>query len=283
MLSIERLRLKHKLKNMSRYFYILLLAVLFSSCNEYQKALKSDDIKEKYDVAVKLYEQEKYSKVIRLGEQMRAAMKGKPSAEKLFYIYAKSMYFEKQYYNAAYEFESFVAGYPRSEKVEEASFLGAKCYYQLSPIYSKDQTDTYKAIDQLQAFINTYPDSEYMTEANLLVKELREKLEKKAFEIAMQYHLTADFFGDYTAALKTFDNFLIDYPGTPLKEDALFYKFDASYKFAVNSIASKMQERLENAKANYKALIKFKPDTKYKAQADEMLATIDTELQKFSK
>ena len=112
----------------------------------------------------------------------------------------------------------------------------------------------------------------------MLAKELREKLEKKAFEIAMQYHLTADFFGDYTAAIKTFDNFLIDYPGTPLKEDALFYKFDASYRFAINSVAAKMPERLENAKANYKSLIKFKPDTKYKEQADEMLATIDTEL-----
>lgn len=268
---------------MSRYFYILLLAVLFSSCNEYQKALKSDDVKTKYDVAVKLYEQEKYSKVIRLAEQMRSAMKGKPSAEKLFYIYAKSLYFEKQYYNAGYEFENFVAGYPRSEKAEEAFFLGAKCYYQLSPVYSKDQTDTYRAIDQLQEFINKYPESEYMAEANLLVKELREKLEKKAFEIAMQYHKTADFFGDYTAAIKTFDNFLIDFPGTSLKEDALFYKFDASYKFAVNSIASKMQERLENAKANYKALVKFRPDTKYKEQADQMVAEIDTQLQKFSK
>ena len=268
---------------MSKYFYILLLAVLFSSCNEYQKALKSDDVKEKYDVAVKMYEKEKYSKVIRLGEQLRSSMKGKPSGEKLFYIYAKSLYFEKQYYNAGYEFESFVAGYPRSEKAEEAFFLAAKCYYHLSPIYSKDQTDTYKAIDQLQEFFNRYPESEYMEEANLLAKELREKLEKKAFEIAMQYHLTADFFGDYTAAIKTFDNFLIDYPGTPLKEDALFYKFDASYRFAINSVAAKMPERLENAKANYKSLIKFKPDTKYKEQADEMLATIDTELQKFSK
>lgn len=268
---------------MSRYFYLLLLAVLFSSCNEYQKALKSDDIKLQYDVAVKMYEQEKYSKVITLAEKLKPVMKGKASGQKLFYIYAKSMYMQKQYYNAGYEFSSFVNTYPKSDMVEEAAFLGAKCYYMLSPVYSKDQTDTYRAVDALQNFIDRFPESQYMDEANQLARELREKLEKKAFEIARQYHLTADFFGDYTAAIKTFDNFLIDFPGTKLKEDALFYRFDSCYRYAMNSIASKMEERLHEAEASYKALIKFRPDTKYKQKADEMYANIETELQKFSK
>ena len=44
-----------------------------------------------------------------------------------------------------------------------------------------------------------------------------------------------------------------------------------------------MKERLDAAKANYNALVKFKLDTKYKEQADKMAAKIDTELQKFSK
>ena len=268
---------------MSRYFYLLLLAVLFSSCNEYQKALKSDDIKLQYDVAVKMYEKEKYPKVITLAEKLKPVMKGKPSGQKLFFIYAMSMYKQKQYYNAGYEFSSFVSSYPKSDMVEEAAFLSAKCYYMLSPVYSKDQNETYRAVDALQAFIDRYPESQYMDEANQLAKEMREKLEKKAFEIAKQYHTTADFFGDYTAAIKTFDNFLIDFPGTKLKEDALFYKFDSSYRFAINSIASKMEERLLDARANYKALVKYKPDTKYKQEADEMYAKIETELQKFSK
>jgi outer membrane protein assembly factor BamD len=47
----------------------------------------------------------------------------------------------------------------------------------LSPIYSLDQTDTYKAIDKLQAFIDTYPNSEYLSEANETVG-LQKKIEK---------------------------------------------------------------------------------------------------------
>lgn len=267
---------------MTRIFYLLIAAVLFSSCSEYQKALKSDDVAVKYPVAEKMYDKGKYTKAIRLFDQLAPSMKGKRQAEKMFFMYAMSYYNTKQYYSGAYQFEQFAAVYPGSSKVEEALFLSAKSSYMLSPVYSLDQTDTYKAIDKLQVFIDRYPNSVLMAEANQLVKELREKLEKKAYEIAKQYHTTGEYFGDYKAAITAFDNFLIEYPGTPFKEDALYYKFDSSYLQAINSIPSRMEERLHGAKANYQALIKFRPDTKYKKQADEKLAKIEAELQKYS-
>jgi len=254
---------------MSKFLYIFLFAVLLTSCSQYQKALKSEDLAMKYEVATKMYEAGKYSKAIRLFEQIAA-----PN---------RSYYKTKQYYLSGYQFESFVAGYPKSEKREEAAFLGAKSFYQLSPIYSIDQTDTQKGIDKLQDYINTYPDSPNFAEANKMVTELREKLEKKAFEIAKQYNTIGEWTRDYNAAIKALDNFITDHPGTIYKEDALFYKFDASYKLGINSIKPKMEERLNNAKVAYTALIRFKGDTKYKAKADEMLANIDKELQQFSK
>lgn len=268
---------------MARYFYILFLAVAFTSCSELQRALKSDDIKLKYEVAEKLYEKGKYSKAIRLFEQIAPSYRGKPQAQKMFYMYAQSLYKIKQYYTAGYQFEAFAAGYPTSDKIEEVSFLGAKSYYHLSPVYSLDQVDTNKALDKLQLFIDKYPNSQYMPEANQLVKELREKLEKKAYEIAKQYNTISEYTNDHNAAIKALDNFILDYPGTKYKEDALFYKFDSSYQLAINSVPSKMEERLNNARGNYNALVKFRADTKYKEQADKMLARIETELQKFSK
>jgi outer membrane protein assembly factor BamD len=44
-----------------------------------------------------------------------------------------------------------------------------------------------------------------------------------------------------------------------------------------------MEERLNIAKNAYSGLIRFKADTKYKKEADEKLAIIEKELQKFSK
>ncbi|MFV8366299.1 outer membrane protein assembly factor BamD [Flavobacterium sp. XS1P27] len=264
---------------MKKIISLLLLVVLFSSCNEYQKALKTEDVAVKFEMATKLYDAGKYSKAIRIFEQIAPAYRGKPQAEKLFYMFSQSYYKTQQYYLAGYQFESFVSGYPKSEKLEEAAYLGAKSYSMLSPIYSLDQTDTTKALDKLQAFIDNYPNSTYLTEANATVKVLSEKIEKKVFENAKGYNTISD----YKSAIVALDNFVADYPGTPFKEDALYYKLDSAYQLAINSIPSKMEERLNVAKAAQLNLIKFKADTKYKQEASEMLARIDKDLQKFTK
>jgi len=264
---------------MKKIVSLLFLVVLFSSCSEYQKALKSEEIDSKYQVAAKMYDKGKYDKAIRLFEQIAPSFKGKPQAEKLFYMYAQAYYKTKQYYLAGYQFESFSSSYPRSEKQEEASFLGAKCYSKLSPTFSLDQADTEKALDKLQSFIDTYPNSTYLPEANGIVKELRFKIEKKAFENAKQYNTISDF----KAAQIAFDNFISDFPGTTFKEEALFYKLDSAYKLALNSVPQKMEERLNSAKTAYNSLMKFKADSKFKSKADEMLAKIEKDLKQFSK
>ena len=257
----------------------MLLVALFCSCSEYQKALKTEDVAVKYDMATKLYDAGKYSKAIRLFEQIAPSYRGKPQAEKLFYMFAQSYYKTKQYYLAGYQFESFVSGYPKSEKIQEASYLGAKSYSMLSPVYSLDQADTVKAIDKLQAFIDNYPNSEYLPEANAAVKVLSEKIEKKVYENAKGYNTISDF----KSAIVAFDNFISDYPGTKFKENALFYKFDSAYQLGINSVPAKMEERLNVAKVAYSSLIKFDANTKYKKKADEMLVRIETDLQKFTK
>ena len=264
---------------MKKIVSLLLLVVLFSSCNEYQKALKSEDVSKKFAMADTLYAQAKYSKALRLFEQIAPEYRGKPQAEKLFYMYAQSYYKTKQYHLAAYQFESFVSGYPKSVKAEEGAFLGAKSYAILSPTYSLDQADTSKAIEKMQSFIDRYPNSQYLTEANGLTKLLSEKIEQKVYENAKGYNTISDF----KSALVAFDNFVADYPGTKFKEDALYYKFDSAYQLGINSVPGKMEERLNVAKVSYQNLIKFKADTKYKEKADEMYARVEQELQKYTK
>lgn len=252
---------------------------LFYSCGEYQKALKNEDVAAKFEMATKMYDAGKYTKAIRLFEQLATSYRGKPQAEKLFYMFSQSYYKTKQYYLAGYQFEAFVSGYPRSEKVQEAAFLGAYSYSKLSPVYSLDQADTIKALEKLQAFIDNYPNSEYIPQANEAVQKLNGKLEKKAYENAKGYNTISD----YKSALIAFDNFIADFPGTPLKEDALFYKYDSAYQLAINSVPSKMEERLHIAQTAYANLMKFKSDTKYKEKADQMNARVETDLQKFTK
>ncbi|WP_348797218.1 outer membrane protein assembly factor BamD [Flavobacterium adhaerens] len=264
---------------MKKIISVLLVVFFLSSCGEYQDALKNEDVAVKFDLGTRLYDAGKYSKAIRLFEQLAPSYRGKPQGEKLFYMYSQSLYKTKQYYLAGYQFDSFNSGYPRSEKAEECSFLGAKSYAKLSPVYSIDQTDTYKAIEKMQAFIDRYPNSQFIEEANEISKNLNGKIERKVYENALEYNRISN----YKSALIAFDNFIADYPGTPLKEKALYYKLDSAYLLAINSIYIKMEERLIVAKTCYNNLIKFKPDTEYRSKADEMLAKIDVELQKFNK
>ena len=263
---------------MKKILSILLLTLIFSSCSEYQKALKTEEIGVKYDVATKQYDKGKYGKAIRLFEQIAPSYRGKPQAEKMFYMYAQSYYKTKQYYSAGYQFESFVSSYPKSDKMEEASYLGAISYSKLSPRYSLDQVDTYKAIDKLQSFIDKYPTSPFLAEANVIVKDLREKLEKKAFETAKQYNTISD----HKAALVVLDNFITDFPGTKYKGEALYFKLDSAYKLAINSIDAKKAERLASAKSAYLNLMKFNQGAEFKEKADLMLTRIETDLQQIS-
>ncbi len=265
---------------MRNYLSIALVTlVLTTSCSEYQKALKSEETSAKYALAEKLYKEGDYRRAIRLFDQIVPEFVGKPQGERVIFFYADTYYNLKDYYLAAYQFERFAKSYPKSDKAQEAAFLGAKCYYHVSPKYSIDQTDTHKAIEKLQIFINTYPNSEYVAEANTMVKELTTKLEKKEFEIGKLYFNLSD----YKAAIASLNNFISDHPGSVFREEAMYYRFSAAYELGVNSVLSKMEERLRSAEDYYKAFKRYFPNSKYMKEVDQMAITVQEELKKFSK
>jgi outer membrane protein assembly factor BamD len=267
---------------MKKLFYIAIVIIAFSSCSEYQKALKTEDVSVKFKMGTDLFEAGKYNKANRLFVQIVPKYRGKPQAEKLMYMYARTFYETRDYYTANYQMERFESAYPESEKVQEIAFLGAKSYYHLSPVYSKEQKETVDGLKKLQAFINSYPDSEYLAEANLLVKELDYKLEKKAFEIAKGYNKTGPHSRDYQAAITNFDNFLIDFPGTSLKEDAMYYRLDSAYKMAVNSVEWKKEQRIKDALTYYKSFKKSFSESKYGEEVDKMQEELNTLLQGYN-
>ncbi|WP_430611922.1 outer membrane protein assembly factor BamD [Flavobacterium sp. JP2137] len=268
---------------MKKYISIALLTLVLVGCSPLQKAMKSDDIAYKREVAQKLYEEKKYRKALRLYEQMERVGRGTPDAEQMFFNFANASYIVKDYMLAKERFKLFAAAYPKSERHEEALLLEIKSTFALSPVYSLDQGFTHATIAKLQEFIDAYPASEHAVEANQLMTKASQKLEKKTFEIAKQLNTIGGWTRDYTASIIALDNFIFEYPGTIYKEDALYYKFDSAYNLAINSVYSKMEERLENAKTMYDALIRFKADTKYKNQADRMLERVTNDLQQFSK
>nr|WP_249356233.1 outer membrane protein assembly factor BamD [Maribacter sp. ACAM166] len=266
---------------MRRVFPILLIAIALQSCSEYQKVLKNDDVKAKYELAEKFYKEGDYKRANRLYEQIAPKYVGKPQGERVMFFLSNS-YFKRGDYNmAGYQFERFIKSYPKSDKVVESSFLGAKSYYKLSPEYSLDQTDTDKALLKLQNFINAYSESEYFAEANKMAKELTTKKERKSYEIVQQYNKIGEFNYDMLkSAVTASDNFVSDNPGSIYREDALFIKMDALTHMAMNSFESLKEERLKDAKAAYTVLKKRYPESKFDIKATNLLEKIDRELQR---
>jgi outer membrane protein assembly factor BamD len=267
---------------MKKLFYLFITFTVLSSCSSYHKALKKTDVGEKFRVGEEMYNKGKFDKANKLFAQIVPAYRGKVQAEKLMFLYANSYFEMKDYYLAGYQFERFVTSYPESEKAEEAAFLSGKSVYMLSPVYSKDQTETLDAIEKLQTFINLFPESEFLPQANELVRELDFKLEKKAFEIAKQYNKIADYTGDYNASIKAMDNFILDFPGSMYREEAYFIKLDSAYKMAINSIETKREERLENVKIHHKNYKKISTDKKHMEEAEKMVEHAIKELEKYS-
>ncbi len=257
--------------------------ILFSSCSEYQKVLKNEDVKAKYDLAQKYYDEGDYKRAKRLFEQIAPRYVGKPQGERVMFFFADSYFKTKDYYLSGYQFERFIKSYPRSDKIQEATFLGAKSYYELSPAYSLDQTDTDKALAKLQTFINTYPESEFFEEANDMAKELTSKKERKQIEIAKQFNKLGKFnYPILISAITALDNFISDNPGSIYREEALYYRIEAATNLAVNSTDNKKQERLEDALSAYNNLFRYFPETRFKKKADELSQKIQKELSVYS-
>ena len=267
------------LKKSLPFFLVALVLFTNSACNSYQKMLNNPDVSAKYKAAEAYYNTGEYRRANRLFEQIMPSYRGKPQAQRIQFFFANTYLELRDYYLAAYQFESFVKAFPKSDRLDEANFLAAKSYYLLSPKYSLDQKNTLEAIDRLQIFIDNYPSSEFMAEANGYIQELQTKLEKKDFEIAKQYHTIRD----YKAAISATDNFISSFPGTPFREDALYYKFLSSYEIAVNSVLTKKLERLKNIEELYTTILRYYPETLFLDDLDKKMKTVRREITQIEK
>lgn len=256
-----------QLKYFKTSFVLLLFSclILLGSC-KFQKLLKSDDNELKVKKAIEYYEEEKYSRTISLIENVLPIYRGTRKSEELNYYYAMAHYKMGDYAYASHLFSTFHQTYPQSENAEEFFFLSAYCKYLVSPRHSLDQTPTREAIQQFQRFVNRYPESEKVEAANELIDELRLKLEKKSYEIAMLYYNL----GNYSAAATAFNTLITDFPDVEFKEEALFLIVDSYFRLAENSIAEKQKERYEKAIEAYNRLMKAFPDTQYEEESEEM-------------
>lgn len=260
---------------------IVLVGLALSSCNkEYNKAMKSTDKDEIFNIATQLYKQGKYTEAIELYDRISTSFVGTDEASDIAYNTADSHFKDENFKLAGHLFKNFSGSYPMDKRAEEALYLSAFSYYKDSPKYNLDQTSTFTAIDELQGFINTYPNSEHVNDANKYITELRQKLELKAFEIGKVYYKTMK----YKAAGVAFDNMADEYPDSKFREEAMMYSLRSKAELAINfSRIENKDLRLQEARTQYRQLTKFYPNSQYKSEAEKLLKNIEADLDKAKK
>lgn len=231
---------------MKKFAWVVAVLVFFAlpGCkSEFEKIRTSGDADSIYKTALDYYDKGEYLKAQTLLELVIGAYRGRKELEDAYFKYAYTFYYLEKFVLASYYFENFANTFPTSLYREEANYMTAFSYFQLSPSYRLDQEYTNKAIDAFQLFVNTYPNSERVEECNRQIDLLRQKLETKAFESALLYFDLKQ----YQSATQSFENLLKDFPETANAERVRYLITQSAYLLANNSVADKQKERFESA------------------------------------
>jgi outer membrane protein assembly factor BamD len=245
-------------------FFILILLTGVSAC-KFQK-IRKGDTREKYDAAIKYYQKRDYYKAGLLLEEVRPLIRGQVEAEIADFYYAYCHYHQNQLSLAAHYFQRFFETFRASKYAEEARYMEVRSLYEDSPPFNLDQTNTFGAINTTQSFLNAYPNSSYFEECNKMMKKMREKLERKAYENARLYYKISN----YQAAVVAFTNFQKSFPDSEFNEEVAFLRLESQYLFAKQSIETKQAERFKQATAYYDDFTEKYPSSRYARQAKNL-------------
>jgi outer membrane protein assembly factor BamD len=253
-------------------FYLLIPVFLLSSCAGYEKIRRSPDIDYKYRMAMELYQKGKYQVASTLFDAIVSEFRATGRGDSAYFFQAMSYYKMGGIENlqqASNLFTNFSRNF-YSTLTEDADFMNFQCYYDMSPRASLDQTQTYEAVKNGQIFMGKYPGSKYKDKVFEMLSTLEEKLVEKSYISARLYFQI----GDYKASISALGTALEDYPETRFREEMMFMLYEAWYRYALNSVPAKQQERYQSALDEYYAFKSEFPESRYNKDVQKILESI---------
>jgi len=259
---------------MKRYSLILVLSiVLFASCGDYQKLLKSTDPELKYTKAVEYFEKGDFMRATTLFDEISTYFKGTERSETILNYLSKSYLGQKDYFTASEYYKTYVKTYPKGKYVVESKYMIGYCYYLDSPDARLDQTATNDAVASLQEFVDVYPESERVPDAMKLLDELNDKIAYKYYLNSKLYFNLGNYLGNnYESAVITAQNALKRFPSTKYREELSIIILDAKYQQAIQSFEEKKMDRYRATIDEYYNYINEYPEGKLRKHADKVFS-----------
>lgn len=258
------------------FLIVILATILLQACSGFEKVKKSNDYNYKLTKANEYYDKKKYPLANQLYYDLIPVMKNTKNYEALYYRYAYSFWYMKDYTSASYHFKNFVDLFPASKDAEECEYLSAVALYRMSPKPSLDPTNTMKAQEALQSYINTHPTSKRLDEASKYVDECRRKLEEKDAAAAKLYYNI----GQYRAAGIAYKTVIRNYPESASSDLYQYMIIRSWYRFAKASVPEKQEERYASAVNAFQEMKEGYPKSPYLSDAEEYYTLADNNIKK---
>ncbi len=262
-----------RIKNL---LYLLVCMAALSSCGGFEKIRKSSDVNYKLTKANEYFDKKQYQHANELYKELMPIMKSTRNWEALYYKYAFTFYYMKDYLDGSYYFKNFTEYFPTSKDAEECEFMSALCLFKYAPKYSLDQTNSVKALEALQSYVNRYPSSKRMVEANGYIDASKKKLETKQAAAAKLYFNISQ----YKAATVAYKSVIRNNPESPSADLYLYMIQRSQYKYARASITEKQEERYASSISAYRELKDTYPNSKYIADADKLYTETNNNVKK---
>ena len=254
---------------------LLLLTVFFTGCGEYQKLLKSRDPDEKYQAALRYFNDKQYVKAQTLLDDVSAYYKGTERSEDILAYLARSYMGQKAYESATDYYEAYVRNYPKGKYATEAYFQVGHCQYMDSPDARLDQEITRKAIEAFTLFVELFPESPYAQQAYDEMAELNDKLALKELKSAQLYYNLGTYLGNnYESCEIVAKNALKHFPSNSYIEEFNWLILQSKYQQMVYSVEDKKEERARDTQDEYYNFITEYPNSKHRKEADRMFTQV---------
>jgi outer membrane protein assembly factor BamD len=231
---------------------IALVCLCLAACSG-RKAVTPRSPADRLEHANELKDQQKYVNAVTEYEQVLSEFPAQEIAEAARYNLAECRIRLGEFELARRDLEDFIDSYPKSDLVDNAMFLIAQSYVEEAPRAERDQTATFRALDELYLLLREYPETEILDEVNAQIAECRSKLAEKDYLSGRLYlrtksykaahiyfDLVLDEYGDtawaprallgkartyarqkdFSAARETLERLVDQYPGTPESEEA---------------------------------------------------------------
>jgi outer membrane protein assembly factor BamD len=206
-----------------QFVLVLALTASLSSCSTVKGWFSSKKPEKPPDVmakeGIKQLKKKDYDDAIETFQKVRDRYPYSKQAMLAQIKLADSYFYKQKYDEALHAYKEFEKLHPTNKGVPYCIYREGLCYYRQRSTIDRDQTYTFKALEEFRRLKKKFPKCQFMRKAEKYMARCRRDLAEHEFYVAEFYFKTKR----YKAALDRFQVVTQEYPEFPKKRKAKEY------------------------------------------------------------